>query len=332
MSSADAVERFREAHRKALQQDFFARLRGRPNDLLPFEALAGLLQTYQKIEHRAPEVIPLDKIVGSVGRYKDFTRDFLPRTFGLSERWARIEEHMNSAEGLPPIELFKVGDVYFVADGNHRVSVARANGFRDIQAYVTEYPVDAGLEPGDSLDEAIIKAGRARFLTLTRLDEHVAEAEIYFTRPGGYTRLMQHVAIHQRLMGEREGRDVPFDEAALDWYYCSYSPIVTAIRERQLLKRFPGRTAADLYIWIWNTVVDLQRLFGEEISAEEGAALLELKAPSGFRQAVRDLMRRLFGLARVFGDTRGEMPEWAPQQLERGDGTITWTDEGDKSG
>ena len=328
----EARELFANAHRKALQRDFFAHITGRPNDLLPFEALGELLQTYQKIPHREPEVIPLDKIVGSVGRYNDFTKDFLPRYEGMGERWARIEEYMNGPEGLPPIEVYKVGDVYFVADGNHRVSVARANGFRDIQANVTEYPVDAGLEPGDSLDEAILKAERARFLAETKLADSVPPAEIYFTRPGGYARLLEHIAVRQRLMAERQGRSVSLEEAALDWYRDSYTPIVTVIRDRQLLRRFPGRTAADLYVWIWNTIMDLHQVAGEEVSPEEGAALLELRAPTGFQKAVRDLMRRFLKLARVFGDTRGALPEWVPEQVEWGDGSEAWGNRGDERG
>jgi hypothetical protein len=294
----ESVEQFRKAHLQALRQDFIARLLGRPNDLIPFEALLGVLQTYERIPHRTPEMIPLNRIVGGVGRYRDFTRDFLPRNRASMQRWAGIGRGMESAEGLPPIEVFKVGDVYFVADGNHRVSVARANGFNAIQAYVTEYPMDPGLEPGDTVDQAIIKAGRARFLAETKLDQHVPEADIRFTEPGGYTRLLEHVAVHRQLMREQDphGPEPTFEAAAVDWYANGYQPIVALIRDRQLLKRFPGRTEADLYIWIWGYMVEMYRLFGEEVGPEEGAALLELRPSPPFRQEVRDLMKRLLSI------------------------------------
>jgi hypothetical protein len=325
---------FREAHWKALQQDFLARLVGRSNDLIPFEALTGILQTFQKMPHSDPEMISLDRIVGSVGRYRDFTRDFLPRSAAMMERWARIDQNMSSMEGLPPIELFKVGDVYFVADGNHRVSVARANGFDAIPAYVTEYPVDVGLEPGDTLDQAIIKVERARFLGQTKLDRQVPGVEIYFTKPGGYTRLLDHVAIHRRLMSEADskGQEPSLEEAALDWYTNTYQPIVTVIRERQLPKRFPGRTAADLYVWIWGAIMEMYRLFGEEVSPDEGAALLEIRAPSLFRQMVQDLMKRLLALSRVFTGVPGDIPDWVTQTFEWGDGAFTSDGEVEKSG
>ena len=116
---------------------------------------------------------------------------------------------MESLEGLPPIEVYKVGDVYFVADGNHRVSVARANGFKDIEAYVTEIPVDPGIEPGDTLDEAIIKAERLRFMTETGIGGCIPHPDIYLTRPGGFPQLLEHVQIHGRLMLREQGDRSP---------------------------------------------------------------------------------------------------------------------------
>jgi hypothetical protein len=313
-------ERFIAAHRKAWREDLMARLGGRGNDLLPFDAVMDILQTYEQIAHREPQMIPLDKIVGSVGRYKDFTRSFLPRSGALMERWARVERHMEQLEGVPPIDVFKVGDVYFVADGNHRVSVARANGFDQIEAYVTEYPVDPGLEPGDSLDQAIIKAGRARFLAETQLERDVPNLDIYLTRPGGYRRMLDHIAVHRHQMQEsRPGATVSFEDAALDWYNTNYLPIIAVIRDRRLLERFPGRTAADLYIWVWNVLLEMHQALGEPVSADEGAALLELRAPTPFRRAVHELMNRISGASEGLDAGLDEIPQWATPSLEWGD-------------
>jgi hypothetical protein len=298
-------------------------LGGRSNDLLPFDALASALQVYQQIPRRMPEVIPLDKIVGSVGRYKDFTRDFLPRNLGLASRWARIEDALDSPEGLPPIDVYKIGEVYFVADGNHRVSVARANGFRDIEAYVTEIPVDPGIEPGDTLDEAIIKAERARFITETGIGDCYPQLDIYFTRPGGFPRLLEHVQLHRRLMQREHGDESPVSltDAACDWYEDVYQPIVESIRERQLLRRFPGRTAGDLYVWIWGYIFEAYRQSGEKITPEEGAQMLEMRAESPFQLAVAAVMGRLTEFSR--GRSSEEMPDWVTQTFEWNDGTLS---------
>ena len=161
----------------------------------------GLLQ----IPRPDPEIVPLDRIVGSVGRYRDFTRDFMPRNAALAGRWIQIDREMDGLTGLPPLDLLKVGEVYFVADGNHRISVAAANGLSDIEAHVTEIPIDVDLNPGDPLEVALEKAGRARFLDQTGLDRRVAYSDIFFTRPGGFTRLLQHIEVHSELMA----RNIP---------------------------------------------------------------------------------------------------------------------------
>ena len=170
MTDYQSRENFLRAHSRARREEVLARLGGKPTSLLPFEALSAILKGYQQVPRAKTEMIPLDKIVGSVGRYKDFTRDFLPKNVAMLDRWAAVEQAMESMEGTPPIEVYRLGEVYFVADGNHRVSVARAAGFDAVEAHVTDIPVEVDLQPGDSLVEAITKAERARFLRETRID------------------------------------------------------------------------------------------------------------------------------------------------------------------
>ncbi len=144
-----------------------------------------------------------------------------------------------------------------------------------------------GLEPGDTLDQAITKAERARFLAETGIDHCYPQVDIYFTRPGGFKQVLEHVQLHRRLMEQDnpDGGEVSLRDAACDWYEHGYLPIVDAIRERQLLRRYPGRTAADLYVWIWGYVFEAYRLFGEKVTPEEGVEMLELRAESPWRQA-----------------------------------------------
>jgi hypothetical protein len=320
--SLTAINLFHRAHGRAQFSDFLARLGGRSNDLLPFNALASALHVYQQIPRPRPEVVPLDRIVGSVGRYKDFTRGFLPRNLGLVQRWSRMDAALGSPEGVPPIEVYKIGEVYFVADGNHRVSVARANGFGDIEAYVTEIPVDPGIEPGDTLDEAIIKAERARFIAETGIGDCYPRLDIYFTRPGGFPQLLDHVQIHRRLMQHEQEDDTTVDStrAACDWYEDAYLPIVESIRERQLLRRFPGRTAADLYVWIWGYIFQTYRQSGEKVTPDEGAQMLASQADSPFQQAVAAVMGRLAEFSR--GRSSEKAPDWVTQTFEWDDGSL----------
>lgn len=321
-------ESFFRAHNRARRGEMFARLGRKPTSLLPFEVLSGILKGYDAVQRPQSEMVPLDKIAGSVGRYRDFTRDFLPKSTSMAERWARVEEAMESLEGTPPVELFRIGGVYFVADGNHRVSVARAMGLDSLEALVTDIAVDCDLEPGDSLDEAITKAEHARFLDETRLNERVPYVDIYFTRPGGFLKLLEHVHMHRRLLSlEREGGELPaevsLEDAAEDWYHNSYCPIVQAIRDHQLLRRFPGRTAADLYVWMWNYIFDAYQRFGEKVAPNDAAAAIEQRAPTRFQMAVQGLMSRIGEASRAFVPGTEHVPDWVSTTFEWGDGSLS---------
>jgi hypothetical protein len=131
----------REHYRRSLLQGWLAdrwgKLTGRTTDLVRFADVAQPLQVHQQIGRRIQSV-PLDCIVGSVGRAHDFTHTFLPRRRVDEERWAQLDAAFNAMVALPPVELYQVGAVYFVRDGHHRISVARVNGLRDIEADVIE--------------------------------------------------------------------------------------------------------------------------------------------------------------------------------------------------
>jgi hypothetical protein len=116
--------------------------------LVKFEEVARQLGTRARYAPRRAEV-PIRRIVGSVGRATNFTRDFLPRACISPERWARIERAMQQGVELPPVELYGIGDVYFVIDGHHRTSVARALGCDEIDAYVTTLDSPVWLTVGD---------------------------------------------------------------------------------------------------------------------------------------------------------------------------------------
>lgn len=299
MSLNEARERYHEARARAQREDWLAHLTGRQDDLLPYEVVAQILQAHEHAARPELRSIPLDRIVGSVGRYRDFTRTFMPREGVSPDRWSRIDLASAGMEGLPPIEVYQIADLYFVADGNHRASVARANGFTEIEACVTtvslDVPVD--LEPGDTLDQIIIKTECARFLTETQLSQGCQELDIEFTKPGGYARLLEHVAVHCYFMtiDRPEAGEPTFQEAAADWYGKVYLPIAAAIHRQGLLERFPGMTAADLYVWISARILELHQLDGQPVSPEVAAALVadENQAQTPFHRTVLSLIYRL---------------------------------------
>ena len=189
-------------------------------------------------------------ITGSTGRYRDFTRTFLPKSDLNEDRWRRIDDIAHSNTGFPPIEVYKVGDVYFVSDGNHRVSVARMHKAQTIEAYVIEYKTSVPLDKQDDLDDIILKMEQTEFFKDTRLAEIQPEQDVLFTEPGRYRLVKEHIAFHKYLREMECGCEISYEEAVESWYHNVYMPIIQLIREREVLKHFPGRTEADLYGWL----------------------------------------------------------------------------------
>ncbi len=266
-SHRDSLRDFDSARRKTFIQRILAPITRQSLDLLPFEQVRKQLRLRDR-HYRGLQEVPLDQIVGSVGRYQDFTRTFLPRSDGLRERWAAVEDRVKEG-GLPPVELYKVGDAYFVRDGNHRISVARAQNVPDIESFVWEYPSLVPLSPGDDLDDLLIKRGYVAFLEKTRLNELRPDQRIEFTAPGRYREIREHIAVHRYFLGQEYGREIEAEEAVTSWYDNVYQPIIRAIRKQGILKQFPGRTEADLYICVSRWQHELNERYGKPNGAEE---------------------------------------------------------------
>jgi len=252
-----SLEIFNAARRRAFVQDVLAEISGKPDDLLSFHDVQEHLKLSEPAEDAHLEEIPLDRIVGSVGRYRDFNRAFLPRGHIDPQRWTRVAR-LGSQAGLPPISVFRIGEVYFVQDGNHRVSVARARKQKTIMARVVDIPVRVPLGPKTSPDDLILKSGYAEFLEKTSLDRVYGEKHIELTRPGSYRSLLQHIEVHQFYMGLRSRHYPSLPEAAAHWYQDVYLPVVERIRASGILTHFPGRTESDLYLRITENRARLQ--------------------------------------------------------------------------
>jgi hypothetical protein len=196
------------------------------------------------------QVVAVDNIVGSEGRYSDFDRRFLPRSDVLRQRWSNVDKAILQSVELPPVDLYKIGDIYFVRDGNHRVSVARRQGQSYIDAYVTELIVDVPLTPNLSVRDLLLKEEYSDFLEWTNLHQLRPDERIEFTELGGYLDLVRHINAHRYYLSQECQCEISRDVAVADWYDTIYMPIIRVIREQDVLKHFPGRTEADLYRWI----------------------------------------------------------------------------------
>jgi len=267
-----SIEDFRTARRRAALEAVMARVTGKSADLLAFDAVRELLKGETTIP-RGLQEIPLNAIIGSVGRYHDFTRSFLPRDDQDAERWVRVRASMDQ-HGMPPIELYQIGEAYFVLDGNHRVSVARSRGYETIQANITEIETRVPLSPDDQPDDLIRKAEYTAFLETTRLNDLRPHADLTVTVPGSYRLLIQQIAEEGRHTAKTQGMDVAWEVAATRWYDKIYTPIVQVIRENGLPRDFPNRTETDLYVWIHRRRDELVHELGWEVPIGVAAANL----------------------------------------------------------
>ncbi len=244
-----AIQDFRRARRRASLEHLLSFLNGTSDELLSYEEVRKKLKMTGMSSQKLEE-IPLDAIVGSVGRYKDFTRSFLPKIDHDEQRWANVQAVAQSMVGLPPIEVYQIGDAYFVLDGNHRVSVARQLGAQYIEAYVTKIQTKVPLSRDMQPDELAIKAEYADFLSHTHLDEFRPDADFTMSLPGKYQILEEQIEEHRHYMGITQHREIPYNEAVLNWYDHVYLPIAEFIRKKGILKDFPEQTLAVLYLWI----------------------------------------------------------------------------------
>jgi nucleotide-binding universal stress UspA family protein len=306
-----AIEDFRRLRRWAALQEIIAGLTGQSTNLLSYDDIRQRFRVSNG-SFRGLQEVPLAAIVGSVSRYNDFTRNFLPRGSTDEERWARVKTAILSPSGVPPIELYKIGDVYFVVDGNHRVSVARELGNTHIQAYVTEFQTKVPIKPTDLPEDLIIKAEYAGFLDQTHLDKLRPGANLQVTVPGRYWELETQIEAHRYLLSQDQGREISYQEAAASWYDHVYMPVVRLIREQGILRDFPNRTETDLYLWILRRQTELAQELGWQIDAESAALDLSQHHPSASSIAAR-VDEKLGESLAAEGDKAGAAPGWQPQ-------------------
>lgn len=289
-----ALQDFRQAREQAALQEVISRLTGKSSALLSYEEVARKLKLAGRVE-RGVQEIPLDAIVGSVGRYTDFTRTFLPRQDSDEHRWAGVRLAADPRlPSLPPIDVYQVGAVYFVIDGNHRVSVARQAKLVAIEAHVIEVHTPIPLTPDVKPDDLILKAEYADFLAVTCLGERCATADLSFTVPGQYEKLLAQIELHRYQLQAEAGRAMGLADAASRWYDEVYRPTVLVLRDRGLLRWFPGRTEADLYLWVAEHRAALEKELGWAIRPEAAVTDLAVRQSSraGSQEAVPGAWRK----------------------------------------
>ena len=253
LPSVDAQHDFLRARRRAIIARLATRLRLEPGDvevILPYEEVIEALGLVSE-RSLGLQVVAISAIVGTVDRERDFDRHFRPTSGRVRSRWEQIAEAMRRGEALPPVDLIKIGEIYFVRDGHHRVSVACALGHTDIDAYVTEVITRVGVENPITIADLPLKSHERLFYERVPLAAE-ARSEIRVSDPWDYAVLAESVEAWGFRAIQKHGEALDREHAARLWLETEYRPVVEMLREAGMIGRSTEteaylRVAADRY-------------------------------------------------------------------------------------
>lgn len=294
-----ALDDFKRARSRAAMRRFWATISGESLELLPYAEISSKLRAVSQSNLGLQEV-PVNQIIGSVDRNEDFDKYFNPLRDADRHRWANVKTVMTSpgSNGVPPVVLYKIGGIYFVMDGNHRVSIARDLGNEMIEAYVTELktkvPVGTSLTP----QELVLKAAYADFLEDTNLDQIIPGVDFSLNLIDHYPLLQEHIEVHRYYMGIERHQSVSFQEAAKHWYGHIYLPVTDAINAAGLPQSYRGMTLTDLYLYVLDQQATIQQSVGFAIKTENAidfVAMQDGKPGNPISTNATDPIHTMFG-------------------------------------
>jgi hypothetical protein len=268
-----AADDFSRARARAILSRIQNFLNADQDRLLSFNDVKNIIKPKNQI-YRGMQTVPISLIIGSEGRYRDFNKYFLPRSEHLRSRWERVDQAHLGDITLPPIQLYEIGGVYFVRDGNHRVSVARAQKVEHIDAEVTSLDTEIVIRPGmdtEKLKTELIRYEKKSFYDETFFGDLTDCWNLDFTAPGSYDVIYNHILVHKYYLNQDREGEILFSDALVSWYRNVYSPVISIIREQWLLANFPGRSASDLYVWIVKHWDFLKKRYGLSYSLSQAA-------------------------------------------------------------
>lgn len=290
-----AREDFNKARNRARLSGILNALTPEKQSLLSLQDVRSLIKPKQET-YIGMQVVKIDQIIGSEGRYQDFDQAFLPKREHMRHRWENVDRAYISDVILPPIKLYKIGDVYFVRDGNHRVSVAKLQNTYAIDAEVieldSEIPLKQGMTHSD-LRDAVIKYEKDRVFRKTELGKIMDPDSVNFSETGRFIELLKHIQGHKYFLNMDKEEEIPFLQAAESWYKTLYLPIIQIIRDENVLLRFPGRTEADLYMWTINHWDNLKSHTDHNYPLEDAILDFSSRFGKGIWSQIKDFLCQL---------------------------------------
>jgi len=301
-----AAQDFNRARNRAILSRIQHFLNADKDKLLSLNDVKEILKPSNEV-YRGMQAVPISKIVGSEGRYRDFNKYFLPRREFLRSRWESVDLAQIRDIPLPAIQLYEIGGVYFVRDGNHRVSVIRSQGGEAIDAEVTSLSTEIGIKPSMTVEELkaeVIKYEKKIFYEKTLFGELTGDTKLDFTNTGCYDVIYNHILVHKYYLNQNLEGELPFDKALVSWYNDVYCPIIRIIDEDMLCLNFPGRSPSDLYVWIVKHWDHLKESNGVHYSVAEASRDFSVKYGDSKGRVFRFLPALLAKLFKNHGPKR----------------------------
>lgn len=292
---AQTEEDFNKAHSKALFNEIQHLLKPEETKLIPLNDMKTLLKPTGET-YVGMRTIPTSSIVGSEGRYQDFDNGFLPKNNFMRDRWRHVDEANLADITLPPIKVYELAGLYFVRDGNHRVSVAKSKGVEFIDADVVSLQSEIKLRPTATMDamvKQIIGYEKRIFYSETGFGDVTDYWALDFTTAGQYDVVYNHILTHKYYLGTQRATDIEMDEAIMGWFKNVYQPIIGAIDRAKLMKHFRGRTYSDLYVWIIKRWDDLKAQFGQGVPLDDAVSSVSKEYHRPFRRKVLNRLQKL---------------------------------------
>ena len=245
---ADVEDDFLRVRRRQVLARLAHRLRREPDDvnlILPFDEVVAALGMRGE-RSLGLRTIPLDTIVGTVDSRRDFDRRFRPTSSRVRERWERLALAQRRGESMPPIDVYRIGDMHFVQDGHHRVSIAMATGQTTIDAYVTEVLTQVPAKGIRRRGDLLMKNYERMFRSRVPLSAQ-AYAKIKVTDPWSYAELGEAVEAWGFRLMQHEGTFYDRAEVARRWWADEFTPVVRMLHAANLVG---GCTDAEAYMGI----------------------------------------------------------------------------------
>ena len=295
ISAKQSEDDFYKARNKALFNEIQHFLTPEEVNLISLNDVKQLIKP-QNETYIGMKVIPIDKIIGSEGRYKDFDNHFFPKNSFLKSRWEHVDQAAIDSVILPPIKVYEIAGLYFVRDGNHRVSVAKSRGTEFIDAEVVSLQSEIKLKQTDSMADIIcqiINYEKRVFYAETNFGDITDYWCLDFTAAGRYDVIYNHILTHKYYMNQQIEEEVSMEEAISSWFEKVYLPLASSIIKKRILKKFPKRTVADLYVWTVRYWDQLKQKFGNDVAIDEAVETFSKKYRIPLHRRIKNQIKRI---------------------------------------